>query len=117
MALPLERRARFDLAATGRAATTLDRPLIRRGHDETMARQFARDLCDVDRPSGGSRPARALAREGVMRVERALEERKKLQASKAARKEKYGARASTSDPEARVMRMADNAYRPALDMQ
>src|SRR5262249_45294926 len=52
-----------------------------------------------------------------MRVEKALEERKKLQASQTTLKEKYGARASTSDPEARVMRMADNGYRPALDMQ
>jgi hypothetical protein len=46
-----------------------------------------------------------------------MAELKKLQAAKETRAEAEKARASTTDPEARVMRMADNGYRPAFNLQ
>ena len=59
------------------------------------------------------------AREQVERIARALEEREKLAAKKEARKKGKGeqARASTTDPEARRMKMANNGYNPAYNVQ
>ena len=57
------------------------------------------------------------ARERTQRVAHALEELKKVQATKATAKEKAEARASSTDPEARVMKMADGGFRPAFNIQ
>lgn len=56
------------------------------------------------------------AEERVARVEAALAELPAVQAAKPADK-KEQARVSTTDPEARVMKMADGGYRPAYNIQ
>jgi len=61
------------------------------------------------------------AGEGVERVKQALREVEKIEAKKAKNRESKRkdrpARASTSDPEARVMKMADGGFRPAYNGQ
>lgn len=61
------------------------------------------------------------AREKLERVKRALEEVEKVaakrQKNREVRRKKRPARASTSDPEARVMKMADGGFRPAYNGQ
>jgi len=59
------------------------------------------------------------ARERLERLQRAKEERKKVEASRERRKKGDGgyARASTTDPEARRMKMPDGGYRPAYNVQ
>jgi hypothetical protein len=68
-------------------------------------------------PTPRQRAARQrAAEERVARVEAALAELPAVQAAKRADK-KEAARASTTDPEARVMKMADGGYRPAYNIQ
>ena len=57
------------------------------------------------------------ARDRETRVKKAMEELRALQATKETPEEAEQARASTTDPESRVMRMADGGYRPAYNMQ
>jgi transposase len=59
------------------------------------------------------------ARERLERVERALEELNELQQQKEKRKKGSGkeARCSTTDPEARTMKMANGGYNPAYNVQ
>lgn len=62
------------------------------------------------------------ARDKEERVQQALEELEKLQSERDERSKRGGtppqeARASTTDPEARVMKMADGGYRPAYNVQ
>ncbi len=56
------------------------------------------------------------AREREERVARALAELPKAQAAKPA-KDRQAARVSTTDPEARVMKMGDGGFRPAYNVQ
>ena len=68
-------------------------------------------------PTPRQRAARQrAAAERVARVEAALAELPAVQAAKPAGK-KEEARVSTTDPEARVMKMADGGYRPAYNIQ
>lgn len=59
------------------------------------------------------------AQERLERIERAIAERKKLHEQRAKQQRNAGAetRASTTDPEARNMKMADGGYRPAYNVQ
>lgn len=57
------------------------------------------------------------AKEREERIERALEELPKVRESKKTEEDKKEARASTTDPEARVMKMADGGFRPAYNVQ
>ena len=78
-------------------------------------------------PVDGGRAARRqaaqerAARERAGRVERALAELEQLRAMRAAqhggKKSRGEARASATDPEARVMRMGDGGFRPAYNVQ
>lgn len=73
---------------------------------------------DDDPPSGGQRAARErAARERLARLEAALAELPEVQAAKHSQKERDNARVSTTDPQARVMRMADGGFRPAYNLQ
>ena len=56
------------------------------------------------------------ARERAERLQKALEQIPEVEAKKKS-SEKEKARASTTDPEARVMKMADGGYRPAYNVQ
>jgi hypothetical protein len=57
------------------------------------------------------------AQERNERVSQALQELKELREGSQKDKDPAEVRASTSDPEARVMRMADGGYRPAMNVQ
>ena len=71
-------------------------------------------------PRQAAARARA-ARERLERVQQALQEVEKLQAAQAQRRERKRkerpARASTTDPDARVIKMADGGFRPAVNAQ
>ena len=56
-------------------------------------------------------------REREERLQKALEHLQEIEAQKKGAEEKAKARASTTDPEARVMKMADGGYRPAYNVQ
>lgn len=82
--------------------------------------RHTRAMLDKDDPTRSDKQrevAERAARERVTRVERALEELKALQAEKDDEAEASRVRVSITDPEARVMRMADGGYRPAFNMQ
>jgi len=85
---------------------------------EYLAQLSSRDESnDDDRPSGHKQAARErAARERVERIEAALAEMPAARAAKA-KKEQDRARVSTTDPEARVMKMADGGFRPAYNFQ
>jgi transposase len=72
-------------------------------------------------PAPGQARAQAAAaraaRERAQRVARALAELPKAQATKRDAAAKAEARVSTTDPEARVMKMGDGGYRPAYNLQ
>lgn len=57
------------------------------------------------------------AKEREARVKQALEELEKLRREDKKGRDPEEMRASTTDPEARVMRMADGGYRPAVNVQ
>lgn len=79
---------------------------------------------DDDDPTEGRSPRQQsarqrAARERQQRLEEALVARDQLHQQKERREKGSGeqARASTTDPEARVMKMADGGYRPAYNVQ
>jgi transposase len=77
---------------------------------------------DDDDSAGRSRQEAArqrAAQERAARLEQAIEEGKKLQAQrqKQARNDGQEVRSSTTDSEARVMKMADGGFRPAYNVQ
>jgi transposase len=72
------------------------------------------DPCAPSRRSGAARER--AARERQQRLEEALKRLPELEAKKKA-DERHKARASTTDPEATVMKMADGGYRPAMNVQ
>ena len=57
------------------------------------------------------------AREKQERLEKALEELERIRASKTSLAEKQEARASISDPEARVMKQSDGGFAPSYNVQ
>lgn len=59
----------------------------------------------------------ASAKEKKKRMERALEELEKVRSAKRTVEEKKEARASTSDPDARVMKQANGGYDPSYNVQ
>jgi transposase len=72
---------------------------------------------DAAASSNRQKAARQRAAEDrAARLQKALEQVSLVEAKKAA-DEKEKARASTTDPEARVMKMADGGYRPAYNVQ
>lgn len=57
------------------------------------------------------------AQDRLDRINRAIEELPKAQAAKKSPEEREEARVSTTDPEARVMKMGDGGFRPAWNVQ
>jgi transposase len=86
-----------------------------RGRIERLRRELEDD------PAGSSRRVAAAkekaVRDRLSRVRRALAELRKRQEEKSSEEEKEAVRASTTDPEARVMKMADGGFRPAYNVQ
>jgi transposase len=85
--------------------------------------EHTKQLMDRDDPTRTDKmkeSAARAAREREKRVRKAMHQLAALearQAERARKKEAKEPRASTTDPEARVMRMADNGYRPAFNLQ
>ncbi len=75
------------------------------------------DEPDTQRTARERAAAERAAREREERVTHALAELPKARAAKSGTKEKEQARVSTTDPEARVMKMGDGGYRPAYNAQ
>lgn len=75
-------------------------------------------LATADEYTPGHQAVReAKAREYQQRVEAALATLEAERAKKSSAKEKAAVRASTTDPEARVMKMADGGFRPGFNAQ
>jgi transposase len=89
-----------------------------RAHLEILQQQARRGEASATRREAARQRA---ARERVERVKKALEELAKVEAAKAAQKDKptkkNPPRASTTVPEARFMRMPDGGTRPAFNVQ
>lgn len=102
-------------AASFRSRATLEEHLAEA--KDQVAR--LKEEMDDDPASGSRRSAAAqerAARERQQRLEEALKRLPELEAKKKP-DEKGKARASTTDPEATVMKMADGGYRPAMNVQ
>ena len=85
-------------------------------HLEELKQETEQDGSAEDRRVKAAK--KRAARERVEKIEAALEERKKLEAKRESRKKGSGekARTSTTDPEARVMKMGDGGFRPAYNV-
>jgi transposase len=111
-------------AGSFRRRATLERCL---GEAREQVERLAseREAPDADGPSVTRKQQVArerAARERLDRVERALEALPALEAIKAQQRKNRGkrvteARVSTTDPDARVMKMGDGGFRPALNIQ
>jgi transposase len=100
-------------AASFRRRASLEHCLRQaRRHVERTARQT--DAAALSREAAAHERA---AREGLARVEEALAALPAVEATKARTKAKTAARVSTTDPEARVMKMGDGGFRPAYNVQ
>lgn len=107
-------RASAGAASFRRRATLEDCQAQAHAQVETLRQELEAD------PGAGTRRRQAArqraAREHSARVARALGELAEIEAKRSgAKKEK--ARASTTDPEARVMKMADGGFRPAHNVE
>ena len=106
--------------ASAGAASFRRRPTLEECLEEAKGQvQKLKEEADDD-PAGPSRRQEAArkraARERLERVQQALERLPELEAKKKA-SERGEARASTTDAEATVMKMADGGYRPAYNVQ
>jgi len=122
-ALTLERVAQDGMRtrANAGAASFRREPSLRacleeaRVHLEEVRREATNPDCRLSQQMQAARERGA--RERLERVERAIEELPKARAPKRTAEEKAEARVSTTDPEARVMKMGDGGFRPAHNLQ
>jgi transposase len=118
----LRRVAQDGMRVRASAGAASFRRRKRLGELEQEARQQVEQLrreLDDDPAATSRRQTQArlrAAKDRQARVKRALAEMPAVEAKKEA-DEKEEARVSTTDPEARVMRMADGGYRPAYNVQ
>jgi transposase len=103
-------------AASFRSGTKLDALLAEaQAQVEALKSELETD------PAAATRRQRAAreraARERAERLQKALEQLPQVQASKPTAEKKEAARVSTTDPEARVMKMGDGGFRPAYNVQ
>jgi transposase/IS5 family transposase len=106
--------------ASAGAASFRRRPRLEQFRDEAEAQVEAlKKELETD-PTTGTRRQQAArqraAKDRAARLRQALEQLPLIEASKPA-KEKDKARVSTTDPEARVMKMGDGGFRPAFNVQ
>ena len=106
--------------ANAGAASFRRRSRLEQFRDEAQAQVEAlKKEVETDPTSGQRRQESARRRAALDRAERlrrALEQLPQIEASKLA-KNKDKARVSTTDPEARIMKMGDGGYRPAFNVQ
>jgi transposase len=118
----LERVAQdgMKVRASAGAASFRRRPRLEQFRDEAAAqveslkKELATDPAAATRRQQAARQRAAADR--AARLRQALEQLPQAEASKPA-KEKDKARVSTTDPEARVMKMGDGGFRPAFNVQ
>ncbi|HKZ54447.1 MAG TPA: transposase, partial [Anaerolineales bacterium] len=89
---------------------------------EEQVKRLSAEVDDLEEPqsepSAREEGARErAARERQERIERALAELPGAREAKKTAKERENARVSTTDPEARVMKMADGGFRPAFNVE
>ena len=106
--------------ASAGAASLRRRSRLEQFRDEATAQvETLKKELETD-PTSGTRRQQAArqraAQDRAARLHRALEQLPLVEASKPA-KEKDKARVSTTDPEARVMKMGDGGFRPAYNVQ
>ncbi len=106
--------------ASAGAASLRRRSRLEQFRDEAAAQvETLKKELETD-PTSGTRRQQAArqraAQDRAARLHRALEQLPLVEASKPA-KEKDKARVSTTDPEARVMKMGDGGFRPAYNVQ
>ncbi len=102
-------------AASFRRKPTLEEALVEA--ESQLATLRAELEADPGAATARQRAARErAARERTERLQKALEHMPEIEAARKAA-ERNKARASTTDPEARVMKMADGGFRPAFNVQ
>ena len=103
-------------AASFRRRATLDEC---QAEAKEQVEALAKELEEAPASSNRRRDAarRRAARERSERVRQALAELAQVEAKKKEQEEKAKARVSTTDPEARVMKMGDGGFRPAHNVQ
>ncbi len=113
-------RASAGASSYRRKATLEEQLAVARQQVEALKRQAAAPVAQEGTARQQAAQARA-ARERVARVEQALKLLPELEAIKARQGQKQGpvqpARVSTTDPQARVMKMPDGGFRPAFNVQ
>jgi transposase len=103
-------------AASFRRKPTLEERLAEaREQVEALKAELQADPAAANRRQQAAR--QRAAREREARLAKALEQMEQVAAQKKGQEEKEKARVSTTDPEARVMKMADGGYRPAYNVQ
>lgn len=88
-------------------------------HQEAAAEveRLSREINAAEETKREAAARKRAAREREVRLESALGQLQSLRALKQTEEEKEKVRASTTDPEARVMKMADGGFRPAYNVQ
>ena len=103
-------------AASFRRRETLEEHLAAaRQQVETLQRELESDPAGVTKRQRAARER--AARERQERLEAALEQMEEIEDKKTGAEEKAKARCSTTDAEARTMKMADGVFRPAYNVQ
>jgi len=103
-------------AASFRRRPTLDQCLAEAKQQvETLKAELQSDPSAPNRRQQAARER--AARERAERLQAALEQMASVEAKKPSEEEKAKARVSTTDAEARVMKMADGGFRPAFNVQ
>lgn len=107
-------RASAGASSFRRRPTLEDRLAEAKAHIEALKRELEADPGAASRRQQAAR--QRAARERVERLQRALAQLEEVEGKKAA-SEKEKARTSTTDAEARTMKMGDGGYRPAYNVQ
>lgn len=110
-------RASAGAGSFRREPTLRDRLAEAREQVDALSRQVGEDDTAVSRRQDAARER--AAREKAGRVQQALDQMPALRASREAFRKGTGdqARASTTDPDARIAKMGDNGFRPAYNVQ
>jgi transposase len=107
--------------ASAGAASFRRRPTLEQHHADAKAQIEAVRAELMSDPAAANRRQRAAreraAREREARLAKALEHMEQVEAQKKGQDKKEKARVSTTDPEARVMKMGDGGFRPAYNVQ
>jgi transposase len=107
--------------ASAGAASFRRRPTLEQYHEEAKAQIESLKAELTSDPAAANRRRQAArtraARDREARLAKALEHMKHVEAQKKGQEKKENARVSTTDPEARVMKMGDGGFRPAYNVE